>query len=130
MAYIRKTINADGMKIMGLGIANALVALSGAVLAQYQGFSDVSGGIGTMVIGLASIIVGEVIFGKKSILRNLIAVSVGAVIYRFILTIALRVGFDAGDLKLLSAALVAIAISIPTIKTYITKRRNRRVKAQ
>jgi len=124
------SINADGMKIMGLGIANALVALSGAVLAQYQGFSDVSGGIGTMVIGLASIIVGEVIFGKKSMIRNLIAVSVGAVIYRFILTIALRVGFDAGDLKLLSAVLVAIAISIPTIKTYITKRRNRRVKAQ
>ncbi len=120
------SINADAMKIMGLGIANALVALSGAVLAQYQGFSDVSGGIGTMVIGLASIIVGEAIFGRKSILRNLVAVSVGAVLYRFILTIALRVGFEAGDLKLLSAVLVGVAICIPTVRTYIVKRRNRR----
>ncbi len=120
------SINADAMKIMGLGIANALVALSGAVLAQYQGFSDVSGGIGTMVIGLASIIVGEAIFGRKSILRNLIAVSVGAVLYRFILTVALRIGFEAGDLKLLSAVLVAIAICIPTLRAYLKKRRTRR----
>ena len=120
------SINADAMKIMGLGIANALVALSGAVLAQYQGFADVSGGIGTMVIGLASIIVGEAIFGRKSILRNLIAVSVGAVLYRFILTVALRIGFEAGDLKLLSAVLGAIAICIPTLRVYLKKRRTRR----
>ena len=91
---------------MGLAIANAFVALAGAILAQYQSFSDVSGGIGMMVVGLASIIVGEAIFGRKSILRSLLAVVIGAVVYRFVLTIALRIGLEAGDLKLFSAILV------------------------
>ena len=122
------SINSDAMKIMGLAIANAFVALAGAILAQYQSFSDVSGGIGMMVIGLASIIVGEAIFGRKSILRSLLAVVVGAVIYRFVLTIALRIGLEAGDLKLFSAILVTIAICIPTLKGFIMKRRSRRAK--
>ncbi|MBC8558817.1 ABC transporter permease [Fumia xinanensis] len=122
------SINSDAMKIMGLAIANAFVALAGAILAQYQSFSDVSGGIGMMVIGLASIIVGEAVFGRKSILRSLLAVVVGAVIYRFVLTIALRIGLEAGDLKLFSAILVTIAICIPTLKGFIMKRRSRRAK--
>ena len=90
------SINSDAMKIMGLAIANAFVALAGAILAQYQSFSDVSGGIGMMVVGLASIIVGEAIFGRKSIIRSLLAVVIGAVVYRFVLTIALRIGLEAG----------------------------------
>ena len=122
------SINSDAMKIMGLAIANAFVALAGAILAQYQSFSDVSGGIGMMVVGLASIIVGEAIFGRKSILRSLLAVVIGAVVYRFVLTIALRIGLEAGDLKLFSAVLVTIAICIPTLKSYIMKRRSRRAK--
>ncbi len=122
------SINSDAMKIMGLAIANAFVALAGAILAQYQSFSDVSGGIGMMVVGLASIIVGEAIFGRKSIIRSLLAVVIGAVVYRFVLTIALRIGLEAGDLKLFSAILVAIAICIPTLKGYIAKRRSRRAK--
>lgn len=122
------SINSDAMKIMGLAIANAFVALAGAILAQYQSFSDVSGGIGMMVVGLASIIVGEAIFGRKSILRSLLAVVIGAVVYRFVLTIALRIGLEAGDLKLFSAILVTIAICIPTLKSYIMKRRSRRAK--
>lgn len=122
------SINSDAMKIMGLAIANAFVALAGAILAQYQSFSDVSGGIGMMVVGLASIIVGEAIFGRKSILRSLLAVVIGAVVYRFVLTIALRIGLEAGDLKLFSAILVTIAICIPTLKGFIVKRRSRRAK--
>lgn len=122
------SINSDAMKIMGLAIANAFVALAGAILAQYQKFSDVSGGIGMMVVGLASIIVGEAIFGRKSIIRSLLAVVIGAVIYRFVLTIALRIGLEAGDLKLFSAILVTIAICVPTLKDYIMKRRSRRAK--
>lgn len=122
------SINSDAMKIMGLAIANAFVALAGAILAQYQSFSDVSGGIGMMVVGLASIIVGEAIFGRKSIIRSLLAVVIGAVVYRFVLTIALRIGLEAGDLKLFSAILVTIAICIPTLKSYIMKRRSRRAK--
>ena len=122
------SINSDAMKIMGLAIANAFVALAGAILAQYQSFSDVSGGIGMMVVGLASIIVGEAIFGRKSIIRSLLAVVIGAVVYRFVLTIALRIGLEAGDLKLFSAILVTIAICIPTLKSYIMKGRSRRAK--
>ena len=122
------SINSDAMKIMGLAIATAFVALAGAILAQYQKFSDVSGGIGMMVVGLASIIVGEAIFGRKSIIRSLLAVVIGAVIYRFVLTIALRIGLEAGDLKLFSAILVTIAICVPTLKDYIMKRRSRRAK--
>lgn len=122
------SINSDAMKIMGLAIANAFVALAGAILAQYQSFSDVSGGIGMMVVGLASIIVGEAIFGRKSIIRSLLAVVIGAVVYRFVLTIALRIGLEAGDLKLFSAILVTIAICIPTLKGFIVKRRGRRAK--
>ncbi len=122
------SINSDAMTIMGLAIATAFVALAGAILAQYQSFSDVSGGIGMMVVGLASIIVGEAIFGRKSILRSLLAVVIGAVVYRFVLTIALRIGLEAGDLKLFSAILVTIAICIPTLKSYIMKRRSRRAK--
>ena len=119
------SINSDAMKIMGLAIANSFVALAGAILAQYQSFSDVSGGIGMMVVGLASIIVGEAIFGRKSIIRSLLAVVIGAVVYRFVLTIALRIGLEAGDLKLFSAILVTIAICIPTLKGFIVKRRGR-----
>ncbi|MFQ8599890.1 MAG: ABC transporter permease [Oscillospiraceae bacterium] len=120
------SINSDAMKIMGLAVANALVSLAGAVLAQYQSFSDVGGGIGMMVIGLASIIVGEAIFGRGSILRSFIAVAAGAVLYRFVLTLVLQAGLPSGDLKLFSALLVTVAISIPVLKKAIVKRRNRR----
>ncbi|MGI5959614.1 MAG: ABC transporter permease [Massiliimalia sp.] len=123
------SINSDAMKILGLAIANALVSLSGAVLAQYQGFADANGGIGTMVIGLASIIVGEALLGRRSMIMSFLSAIIGAIIYRFILTIALRIGLPASDLKLMSAVLVVIAISIPVIKGEIVKRRNRNAKA-
>ncbi|MEG0614588.1 MAG: ABC transporter permease [Oscillospiraceae bacterium] len=115
------SINSDSMKILGLALANGLVALAGAIIAQYQNFADVNGGIGMMVNGLASIIIGETIFGKKSLVRSLIAAVAGAIIYRFVLTIALRIGVEAIDLKLLSAVIVTIAISLPLIKSKIVK---------
>lgn len=117
------SINSDMMKILGLGIANALVALSGAVAVNYQNYADANGGIGMMVIGLASIIIGETICGKSSILRSIIAAAVGAVIYRFVLTIALQLGLEAIDLKLFSAIIVAIAISLPAIKKLFVRRK-------
>lgn len=120
------SINADFMKILGLAIANSLVSLSGAVIAQYQSSSDINGGIGMMVVGLASIIVGEALFGRRSIARSFVAVIAGAVLYRFILTVALRLKMPASDLKLLSAILVVIAIVIPVVKSEIDKRRARR----
>lgn len=120
------SINSDAMKILGLSIANALVAFGGGVLAQYQSFADVNDGIGKLVIGLASIIVGEAFFGHKTILRSFLAVVAGAIVYRFILTIALQMGVGATDQRLLSAGLVTLAISFPVFKGYLAKRRKRR----
>lgn len=116
-----KMVRASGMDtdfttIAGLSLSNGLVALSGALIAQYQAFADVSMGIGMVVIGLASVIIGEVIFGTKSLLRRLIAVVLGAVLYRFILAIALRLGMPPTDLKLISAVIVTIALSMGIIR--------------
>lgn len=119
------SVNSDRMKILGLSLANGLVALSGGILAQYQNFADVNDGIGKLVIGLASIIVGEAFFGKKTLLRSFLAVVSGAIVYRFLLTFALQLGVNATDQRLLSALLVTLAISFPVLKKGIMKRRKR-----
>lgn len=119
------SINSDTMKLLGLALANGLVALGGGVLAQYQSFADVNDGIGKLVIGLASIIVGEAFFGRKTLLRSFLSVISGAVVYRFILSIALQLGVGATDQRLLSAVLVTLAISFPVFKGYLAKRRKR-----
>ena len=119
------SINSDWMKILGLGLSNAIVALGGAVMAQYQSFADISGGIGMMVIGLASIIVGDAFCGKGGVTRGMVAAVLGAVVYRLILTVALWIGIASGDLKLLSALLVVIAISIPFIRKAIQNGKGR-----
>ena len=110
------SISADRMKILGLALANGIIALAGGLLAQYQSFADVNSSTGKMVLGLASIIVGEAFFGHGTILRSFISVIVGSIIYRFLLTFALQFGLSASDLNLFSAALVAIAISLPFLK--------------
>ena len=109
-------VDTDFTTIVGLALSNGLVALSGAMLAQYQGFTDISMGIGMVVIGLASVIIGEVIFGTGSLLRRLIAVVLGAVLYRFIIAGALELGMPPTDLKLVSAVIVAAALSMGTIR--------------
>lgn len=109
--------NTDRMKIAGLFISNGLVALSGALVAQSQGYADVGMGIGTIVIGLASVIIGEVIFGERfSFAYKLMSVLIGSVIYRVIIAVVLQLGLKSTDLKLFTAILVAIALSIPVIK--------------
>ena len=118
------SINADLMKIIGLMIGNSCVALSGAIMVSQVGFADISSGTGMMIIGIASIIVGEALFGRKSLLICFIGVIVGAVLYRYILTIAYNLGFEAGDLKLISAVLVIIAIGLPNIKKLVGGRKN------
>lgn len=109
------SINSDSMKVMGIALANAIVALGGGIFAQYQNFSDVTSGIGMMVVGLASIIVGEAFFRKKTLSFHFLAVIIGAIVYRFILTIALKLGIASTDMKLVSAILVALAISLPQL---------------
>lgn len=108
--------NTDTLIIMGIGISNGLVAFSGALIAQHGGFSDVSMGIGMIIIGLASVIIGEALFGTKSIARATLAVIGGAIIYRIVVTLALRVEFlDTGDMKLITALLVIVALVAPQI---------------
>ena len=110
-------VNTDKMKIFGLILGNGLVALSGALVTQSQGYADVGMGIGAIVIALASIVIGEVIFSKaKNFARKLIAVTLGSIIYRLIIAVVLYWGLNANDLKLLTAVVVALALSIPVIK--------------
>ncbi|MHB9145577.1 MAG: ABC transporter permease [Symbiobacteriia bacterium] len=109
-------------KRLGLALANGLAALAGALLAQYQGFADVNMGIGTIVAGLASVIIGEVLLGGgagSSVGRGLVAAVAGSLVYRLVVFVALRAGFAATDLKLITAVLVVIAITTPRLKRAI-----------
>ena len=118
--------NTDTLVIIGLGFSNALVALSGALIAQYSKFADIGMGIGMIIIGLASVIIGEAIFGTKTIMRTTFAVIAGAIIYRIVLVLALRIDFlDTGDTKLITAVIVICALIFPQ---YFEKRRERKRK--
>jgi putative tryptophan/tyrosine transport system permease protein len=113
--------NTNLTRVIGLGVANALVALSGALVAQQQGFADVNMGIGTIVAGLASVIIGEVLFGARSISWVLFSVIGGSIIYRLLIAVSLQVGINPNDLKLLTAALVVIALSVPTVRRKVVR---------
>lgn len=120
--------NTDILIIVGIGLSNALVALSGALIAQHSGFADVGMGIGMIVIGLASVIIGEALFGVKTIARATLAVILGAIIYRIVVTLALRSKFlETGDMKLITAVLVIIALVTPKI-IQAQRERQRRLK--
>ena len=119
-------VNTDFMKVVGLMIGNALIAMSGGLVAQYNGYADVGMGIGAIVIGLASVIIGEVFFGRKHLLLSLIGVGVGSIIYRIIVALVLDAGLPANDMRLFTAILVAIAISLPQIKASFTARLRRK----
>lgn len=121
-------INTNTTKVLGLMLSNGLVALSGALLAEYQGFSDVNMGRGAIVIGLAAVIIGEVVFGK--IFRNfslkLLSCAFGAVIYYIVIQFVLRLGLSTDDLKLLSALVVAMFLAVPYWKNkYVGGRRKK-----
>ncbi|MEC0370531.1 ABC transporter permease [Paenibacillus chibensis] len=107
--------NTDTTKIIGVSLANGLVALSGALITQSSGFADGSMGIGMIVIGLASVIIGEAIFGARNVIHATIAVVLGSVVYRIVVAFALRVEWlDASDLKLITAIIVIFAMVFPT----------------
>ena len=109
-------VNTSVTKILGLMIGNALISLSGALVTQSQGYADIKMGIGAIVIGLASIVIGEVIFGQKgNFAFRLTSIIVGSIIYRIIVAIVLQIGMNTDDLKLLTAILVAIALSVPVL---------------
>ena len=105
-------LNEEKYKIYGLMIANAFVAFSGAVLAQYQGFADVGMGTGIIVIGLASIIIGDTLFGKRRRLAGTTIVIIGSILYRGVIAVTLFMGMDASDLKLITSVIVIIILWI------------------
>ena len=105
-------LNEEKYKIYGLMIANAFVAFSGAVLAQYQGFADVGMGTGIIVIGLASIIIGDTLFGKRRRLAGTTIVIIGSILYRGVIAVTLSMGMDASDLKLITSIIVIIILLI------------------
>ena len=109
-------VNTDIMIIIGLMISNGLISLSGGIIAQYNGYADAGMGTGTIVIGLASVIIGEVIFGKTSICRSLISVVLGSILYRIIIAFVLENGLQPTDLKLISSIVLAICLFLPVVK--------------
>ena len=109
-------LNEKKYKVYGLIIANAFVAFSGAILAQYQGFADIGMGTGTIVIGLASIIIGDTIFGKTRKISGTSVVIIGSVLYRAVLALTLSFGMDASDLKLITTIIVLIILWLQNLK--------------
>jgi len=109
----------DKNTIIGCSLSNGLVGLSGALVAQNQGFCDVNMGIGMIVMGLAAVIIGEALLRPRGVASMLLAALVGTFVYRLFITIALRVGLAPGDLKLITAALVVVALAIPYIQKKI-----------
>lgn len=116
--------------VLGLVVGNGLVAMSGAILAQYQGYADINMGVGTIVIGLAAIMIGEVLFSKRSYMHRLTGVIIGSIVYRIIIAFVLRISLNgdllikitADDMKMITAIIVVIALVAPDIKERIKAR--------
>ena len=106
-------VNTDNQKILGLALSNGLVAISGALIAQFQGFADIGMGIGMIVAGLASVIIGQALLGRSSIAIAAAAVVLGSVMYRVVIQLALMAGLNPNDMKLISAILVILALVVP-----------------
>ena len=109
-------INTGRMEVLGLVVSNGVIALSGALISQNDGYADVSKGIGVIVIGLASIIIGEVFFGNISLFERLFAIVIGSIFYQFLILAVIKLGFNTNYLKLFSAIVLAICLMIPTFK--------------
>lgn len=121
------SINVDATKTVAIAVSNALIALNGAVIAQYQNFADINSGVGILVVGLASVIIGEVIVGRRSVTVGFISAVIGSLIYRFIIAVATKYSIlPAYALKLVSSIIVAIALVLPLLKTRIGEYKSRK----
>jgi putative ABC transport system permease protein len=109
-------INTGRMEVLGLVVSNGVIALSGALISQNDGYADISKGIGVIVIGLASIIIGEVFFGNVLLFERLFAIIIGSIFYQFLILAVIKLGFNTNYLKLFSAIVLAICLMIPTFK--------------
>lgn len=113
-------VDTDVTTILGLLISNGMVSMAGALLGQSQGFADVGMGTGTIVIGLASVIIGEVLFGTRNFMNWLLAVVGGSIVYRIVIAVVLKMGMNQNDMKLLTATIVVVALAMPLIKEKIS----------
>ena len=114
-------INTGRMEFMGLILSNGLIALAGALIAQQEGYADVSRGIGVIVVGLASLIIGEVLFQSLTLAERLITIVVGAIAYQFLIWCVIALGFNTNYLRLYSAVILAVCLMIPTLKNKFFK---------
>lgn len=118
------SINVDRMKIIALAIGNGLIGLCGGLIAQYQSFADINSGVGILVVGLASVIIGEAFFGRRSVTLGFISAIFGSVVYRYIIAAATKADwFPAYMLKFASAVIVTLALAIPAVKAMVEVRR-------
>ena len=114
-------INSGRMELMGMILSNGVIALSGALIAQQEGYADVSRGIGVIVVGLASLIIGEVVFRGLTLAERLITIVVGAIAYQFLIWGVIALGFNTSYLRLYSAVILAVCLMIPTLKNTFFK---------
>ncbi|MDQ0221901.1 ABC transporter permease [Streptococcus moroccensis] len=114
-------INTDKMELMGLVLSNGIVALAGALIAQQEGYADVSRGIGVIVIGLASLIIGEVMFSNLTMLERLITIAIGAIAYQFLILAVISLGFNTSYLRIYSAMILAVCLMVPELKAKFFK---------
>lgn len=121
------SINTDACKILAFCLSNGLIALSGGLIAQYQGYADISSSTGILVVGLASVIIGEAIFSRRSVAVGFLSAIAGSIIYRYIIALATRYSpLPAYMLKLVSAVIVALALAIPAIRFYAARAKQKR----
>lgn len=118
-------VSTDAMTIMGLAFSNGLVSLSGALVAQYQGYADASMGLGMIVIGLASVILGNALIRPTTVMLGTLGVLVGSILYRLAIFFALRAGFAPTDLRIVTAVIVILALSAPALQQAMSQRRVR-----
>ena len=116
-------MSTDFTKILTLALSNGLVGLCGALIAQYQGFADISMGIGLILVGLASVILGQAVLPQSRLWMAVVAVALGSVIYRLIIFAALQVGLNPNDMKLITALLVIVALLVPRMTRVRGKRK-------
>lgn len=114
-------IDTERMELMGLVLSNGIVALAGALIAQQEGYADVSRGIGVIVVGLASLIIGEVLFSNLTLLERLLAIAVGSIAYQFLLLGVIHLGFNTSYLRIYSALILAISLMVPRFKEQLVK---------
>lgn len=114
-------INTSLMELMGLVVSNGIIAFAGALIAQQEGYADVSRGIGVIVVGMASLIIGEVIYGNLTLLERFLAIIVGAIFYQFLILLVISLGVNTSYLRIVSAMILAVCLMVPELKKKIMK---------